>query len=110
MAQSITKTKAPRLETGQDLHDADARGLKLEFGTLAFGSYATGGLAVTFNAATKSVVIIPPIGGYVFSWDNTNSKAMVYKQSSNVDGALAQVAAGVTLAALSNVPYIVFGW
>lgn len=110
---ALTKTRYTIFQSDSSLQNALARGQKFEVGTFALDSeYATGGEAITFPDMPKQVmaVIIQPKGGYVFDYDITNGKVIVYGQASNVLGALTQIAASVDLSALSNVPYVAYGY
>ena len=108
------KTKDTRLKepTVQQLL---ARGGKIEFGTYAFDAeYATGGEALAFTAvgwkANPVVCVFEPKGGYVFEYDRTNGKVKAMGQTSNAIGALVEIASSTDLSALSDVPYLAFGW
>lgn len=110
---ALTKTRYTIFQTQSSLQNALARGVKFEVGTLAMDSqYATGGEAITFPDMARQVmaVIIQPKGGYVFDYDIDNKKVIAYMQSSNVAGALTQVASSSDLSSLSNVPYVAFGY
>ena len=110
---ALTKTRDVAFGVQSSLQNALAMGMKLEVGEMAFDSeYATGGEAITFPDMPRKImaVVIQPKGGYVFDYDRTNAKVIVYGQASNVLGALTQIAASVDLSALSNVPYQAWGY
>ena len=113
MAQTLTKTISKRLDPNFRLDSAIARGFKCESGSVALESYATGGISMSLSHIDPSnggIVIVPPQGGYNFSYDHTNDKLQVYVSGGDTNDAQVEVAAGVDLSALTAVPYIAFGW
>ena len=93
-----------------------SKGLKVGYGELAFdNSYPTGGESTTFFNNTK-IVLFQPQGGYVFDYDATNEKVLVYRcdngdtVASGTVTPLVQVSNTADLSALSDVPFVAFGF
>jgi hypothetical protein len=113
---AASKTVNVSFNTNASMASALSKGLRFEFGTIALDSeYPTGGESLTIFANTEAVVC-QPRGGYVFDYDKANSKLLAYQSDNGNSVAsgtvtpLVQVAASTDLSALSDVPYIAFGW
>ena len=104
MALTWTLTKSRRIGN-----------LKMVTGTVAFdSSYPTGGeeVAVGDLGMVQDIEMISfgTAGGYVPTWDNTNSKIKVYYGNYDAaDGVLIDVPNETNISALSAVPFIAFG-
>lgn len=78
-------------------------------------SYPTGGEAITANAVGLGTILMGyspgTTSGYLFQWDNTNSKLLAYYADYDAvaDGALIQVPNTTDLSALTAVPLILIG-
>jgi len=114
MAASITWN--PSLNTNLTLNSGLSKGLKVGFGTFAMDSeYATGGESLTIFNNTECV-LAQPRGGYVFDYDITNSKMKALYCDNNATVAAStptnfvEVASSADLSALSDVPFVAFGW
>ena len=110
---AVTKTTSASLNTNKSLNSFLARGGGFDTGTIAFDSsyISNGGESLTFFNNTKGV-FIQPKGGYVFDYDITNSKVIVYYGNYDLgsDGVLIEVPTGTDLLGLSAVPYFAVGW
>lgn len=108
---SVTPSK--RQEGIYSILGQTANNLAIQIGTLAMdSSYAYNGEAITFTGfGTILGASIGPKSGYVFEYDVTNAKVLVYGASSGATAprALTQIATATNLAALSQVPYLVWG-
>jgi len=106
---SVTATVNVSLNTNASIASFLSKGGKLEFGTLAFdSSMPSTGEDLSFSMKNCEGAVISTYDGYVFEYDVPNTQIYAYKQSSNVNGAL--TAYSGTLASLSNVPYMAWGW
>ncbi len=105
------KTPDSRLGTAKRMRDAADWGAKIEFGTYAFDSeYVTDGEAFSTEGFKEVVgVWLVPRSGYIFEYSSAGL-VLVYEQSSNVSGALTQVASSTDLSGLSDIPYLAFGF
>lgn len=107
---AAVKTKSVNHNTNTSLLSGR---MHIEVGTIALdSSYPTGGEAITFNGFTPVAVMCQSMGGYVFSWDTTNEKLMVYwaDYDGAADGVLVQFTNAGDLSALSAIPYIAVGF
>jgi hypothetical protein len=106
---AITAAIDGQFNTENTIQSFIARGGAMEFGVITFdSSMPSTGESLTFNMRKVVSVNINPYDGYVFEYDRVNSKVFAYKQSSNVNGALAAFSGD--LSSLSNVPYDAWGW
>ena len=104
-------------DPGNSMIDKCGLGVKMVSGTIAFdSSYNSGGESLDFSYffPTKVfIVIIPSVAGYIFQYDYTNKKAIVYLQDydlASADAPLVQVTASANLAsALADVRFLAFG-
>jgi len=107
-------TPSTRQGGGYTLLGQTANNLSFQVGTLAMdSSYNYGGDAITITGF--STILGAAIGtrsGYVFEYDVTNAKVIAYGASSGATAprALTQIATATNLAALSQVPYIAWGF
>jgi uncharacterized protein YfaP (DUF2135 family) len=89
-------------------------GLVIECGTMAFdSSYPTGGEAVTFSIPHHGVIAVfmEPYGGRLYQYDNSNEKIKAYfSRGGTASGVFAEVSNTSDLSAMSNVPYVMFGF
>lgn len=113
MAQTLTKTVNQRADPNFRLDSLVARGVLVETGRAALGSYATGGISLTFAHIDPSkgwsIVQVPPQAGYTFSYDHVNEKLQAYV-SAGSNAAQSELAAGTDLSGITALPYIAFGW
>lgn len=111
MATTITVTADTRLEKSWSFAAAQARGLLVSVGEIAWASHATGGADFALKGMdTPLMVICSPKGGYVIRWDVDNEKLVPYYDSGSTNAVMAQCAAGTDLSTvLSGVPFIAFG-
>lgn len=108
---ALTFTKNSRLNQNTIL-GASARGARIEYGTVAFDSqYATGGESVSLPGFKEIVYLAAgPKAGYVFEFDQENSKLKVLEVSGATSDVLVQVASSSDLSALTSVPYLAIGY
>lgn len=111
MATTITVTADSRLEKSWSFAAAQARGMLVAIGEIAWGSHAAGGAAFAIGGMdTPLMVICSPKGGYVIRWDVDNTKLVPYYDSGSTNAVMAQCATGTDLSTvLSGVPFIAFG-
>jgi hypothetical protein len=106
---AATKTPEAKMATAKRIRDVADWDGKMEMGVIALDSeYVTGGEAITF-VGFRSVVgcWIQPRGGYVM--DYTDGKVKVYVSAVS-DAVMVEVASSTDLSALSDIPYIAFGY
>jgi len=103
-------------DPGNSVVDKCGLGVKMISGTIAFdSSYDSGGeaLDLSYFFPTKVfIVIIPSVAGYVFQYDYTNKKVLVFWHDYNggADAPLIEVTAATNLAtALADVRFLAFG-
>lgn len=89
-------------------------GLVIECGTMAFdSSYPTGGEAVTFSLPNEKIIAVfmEPYGGRLYRYDNANEKIISYfSRGGTASGVFTEVSSTSDLSAMSNVPYVMFGF
>ncbi len=105
MGLTVTKTTA---QQGSSLRGLIARDTQIYSCSVAFdSSYPTGGEAIIFPF-TPDIVIITPASGYIFEYDYTNAKILVYyfDYDAVADGAAIQVPNTTDLSALTSVRMI----
>lgn len=89
--------------------------MKAVVASVAFdSSYPTGGESVTpakLGLGKIEFLIAQPTSGYVFQWDNANSKLLAYYADYDAvaDGALIQVPDTTDLSGLTAIKVLVFG-
>lgn len=99
--------------SGDWLHSLGS--LRAVVASVAFdNSYPTGGESIAaskFGLGKIEFLIAQSTGGYIFAWDNANSKLLAYYGDNNnaADGPLIEVPNATDLAALTAVPVLVFG-
>lgn len=97
-----------------DLHEHVGR-KRFKYVTLAFDSvYPTGGEAVLpakFGLGRVDFAFFNPRAGYIFEYDYTNDKVLVYwtDLSASSDSALVEVTASTDLATLTGVRGLIVG-
>lgn len=109
MAVTVTfdLPKAVRLEKG------NKSGLSVISGTIAFdNSYPTGGesiTAITGKFQTCLQVICDNFGGFLTTFDKTNSKLLVYQATDAVAGTRAEAANAADLSGITAMRFIAYG-
>lgn len=108
---AVTVTPETRQQTQYSFRGAQANGMKLQIGTLAFdASYPTGGESVAFTGISDVLFIaFNDTAGYVLTYDDSAGKVVVYE--AGADGAaLDEVANATDLStALAAVQYLAIG-
>lgn len=111
---SITATPSARQGGSYTLLGQTANNLAFQIGTIAMdSSYSGAGEALSFTGfSTVLGAFITPQSGYVFSYDVDAEKVYAYGADSGYTtaAALTQIATAVSMAALSQVPYIAWGF
>lgn len=106
---SITATKDATLNTVSSIQSAIARGMRIEYGVIAFDSTMTSsGESITFDMPRCVCAFITPEAGYTFEYRARSNLLYAWVQDSSVDGAL--TAYSGTLAPYSQVSYVAFGF
>jgi hypothetical protein len=89
-------------------------GMVIETGTVAFdSSYPTGGEAVTFSIPVASIrsVYFEPYGGRLYTYERATEKIKAwFTRGGTASGVFAEVSNTSDLSAMSNVPYVMFGF
>ena len=114
---AASKTSDVRLNTNRTFGSALSRGAGFDTGTIALdSSYPTGGETLAFFNNT-TLVMCQPRGGYVFDYDITNSKLKALLVASQPIAAqstemsvLVEASNTKDLSALSDIPFVAFGW
>ncbi len=111
---SLTRTPAKR-HGGIYTVQADAgTNMVIEIGTLAFdNSYPTGGEAITFSIPVANIVgfYAEPYGGRLYTYERSTEKIKAwFSRGGTASGVFAEVSSTSDLSAMSNVPYMVFGF
>lgn len=109
MALTITYDK--KIATNKSLGASLARGKKLAVGTIAFATYATGGLSVDFGALNVDFVQFEsPASGYLFAFDHTNETVKVFQSvGSDTAAAFSELPSDTALASWSAVKFFAIG-
>jgi len=92
--------------------DGRLGGVCIISGTLTVNTYATSGVdatPITKLFKTCDRVLVESNTGYLFQWDKTNKKLIVYRATDNVAGTRIEVADGVDLSGLTGVSFIAVG-
>ena len=110
MAQTLTITPDQQSDPQYRMDGFIARGVKMRMGSVALGSYVTGGIPMVFSMNSTSIVIVPPQAGYNFSYDNTNEKLLAYVSGGDTNDVQVEVADNTDLSSLTDLPYVAFGW
>jgi hypothetical protein len=107
MAVTVTKNTENRLNTARSI--SAFRGLQIDAGTITItGNYVTGGFAPAFSVKSVVFAAIGPYQGYIYEYDNANSKIIIY-QSGTEDTTLNQFGSNSDVAGFSAIPYFVLG-
>jgi len=109
---SVTATYDKAAGTNYSLHNLAARGLKFVEGTLTFAG--TGGAAQTlkFPLGTVKGCYIEPSNGFVFKYDRTNTKVLIYHVASATTATmyLVSTCTGLALASITSVAFLAWGY
>lgn len=89
-------------------------GMVIESGTVAFdNSYPTGGEAVTFSVPVANIISVffAPYGGRLYTYERATEKIKAwFCRGGTASGVLVEVSNTSDLSAMSNVPYLLFGF
>lgn len=111
---AITATPSARQGGSYTLLGQTANNLAFQIGTIAMdSSYSGAGESLTFTGFSTVVgAMISPQSGYVFEYDVSAEKVYVYGSDSGytAPAKLTQIATATSLASLSQVPYIAWGY
>ena len=111
---AISVTYDAGLNKNYKITSADARGLKVAFGTIAATYSAAGGLTWSLPFNVRMYVSIPPVSQYVFTYNCTTSVFQAYQcvvTTTALASTLVEVASDTDFTALSDsVRFVAFGW
>jgi|TARA_R100000808_G_scaffold2703_2_gene10323 hypothetical protein len=84
MAGTVTATYDKGLNGNYTIQSAESNGFNFAVGTVALGTYTSGGMTFTLDFNNTDFVLVGPASGYMFQYDYENEALQIFNPTASV--------------------------